>query len=240
MAHMIFTDPPYNVNYSGSGKKTSTTIANDNMAKEEFAIFLKQSFTSMISACLPYAPAYICHNHKEQATFEREIENAGLNPKTQIVWVKPSAGMGMNEYRSMHELIFYAVPASHKPKFYGNRKQYTVWKEEWTDEQIVNAYRRNYEKHTNGNSTVWMFGRDSDYIHPTQKPVLLVAKAIENSSKINEIVLDPFMGSGTTIVAAHQLQRTGYGIELEPKFCQAIIDRMKLFQPDIDVIITSA
>lgn len=240
-AHMIFTDPPYNVNYSGSGKKTKTTIANDNMDSEAFLEFLNKAFGCMMLSAMPKAPAYICHNYKEQVHFEAALKENQYNPKTQIVWVKPSAGLGMNEYRSMHELMYYAVPTTvkEKPSFYGDRTNTTVWKEEWTDEQIVKAYHRNYQYHVNGNSTVWMFGRDSDYVHPTQKPVLLVAKAIENSSRIGEIILDPFLGSGTTIVAAHQLGRTCYGIELEPRFCQAIIDRMQMLEPGIKVDITS-
>lgn len=238
-ANMIFTDPPYNVNYSGSGKNTKTTIANDNMNKVAFKEFLDTAFVQMNLSADPKAPVYVCHNYKEQATFETALRESGYIPKTQIVWVKPSAGLGMNEYRPMHELIFYAVPQDAKPAFYGDRTNTTVWKDEWTDEQIVKAYRRNYQHHVNGNSTVWMFGRDSDYVHPTQKPVLLVAKAIENSSRINDIILDPFLGSGTTVVAAHQLGRICYGIELEPKFCQAIINRMELLEPGIKIEISS-
>jgi len=238
-ANLIFTDPPYNVNYSGSGKNNKTTIANDNMNKVAFKEFLDAAFVQMSLSAAPKAPVYVCHNYKEQATFETALRESGYIPKTQIVWVKPSAGLGMNEYRPMHELMFYAVPQDTKPAFYGDRTNTTVWKDEWTDEQIVKAYRRNYQHHVNGNSTVWMFGRDSDYVHPTQKPVLLVAKAIENSSRINDIILDPFLGSGTTVVAAHQLGRICYGIELEPKFCQAIIDRMTLLEPEIKIEITS-
>ena len=108
-----------------------------------------------------------------------------------------------------------------------------------TDEQIVKLYQRNYARHTSGDSTVWMFGRDSDYVHPTQKPVLLVAKAIENSCPQFGIVLDLFMGSGTTMVACHQLGMQAYGMEIEPRFCQAIVNRMINLDENINIEISS-
>ena len=236
-ADMVFTDPPYNINYSGKGKKTNTTIANDNMDRASFEEFLTAAFARILENTKANCGIYVCHNYAAQREFENAMNIHNLIVKNQIVWVKPSAGMGMGDYRQMHELLFYASPGKKTVKFYGDRKQYTVWKAEYTDEQIVKAVRRAYERQTNGASTVWEFGRDSNYVHPTQKPVLLCAKAIENSSKEEDIVMDAFLGSGSTMVAAHQLNRICYGAEMEPRYCQAIINRMLELQPDLRVTI---
>lgn len=234
---MIFTDPPYNINYAGRGKKTSKHINNDNMDRQAFQEFLTQAFTGMRTMTKPDAAWYICHDSSSQREFENAMNAVGLEAKNQIVWVKPVASMGWGDYRWMHELMFYATPGKKTAKFYGDRTEYTVWKEEWTDAEIAKAVRAAQAKAYNGQSTVWTFSRDSNYIHPTQKPVLLCAKAIENSSKRGDAVFDGFLGSGSTLVAAHQLERICYGIELDPKYCQAICDRMRLQDPEIEITI---
>jgi len=236
---MVLTDPPYNVNYSGKGKNTRTHIKNDNMERHAFEEFLSDALAAMKGSVKPDAAWYICHDSSSQREFENAMNTIRLEVKNQIVWVKPSAGLGMGDYRKMHELIFYATIQKAKVKYYGDRKQYTVWKEEYTDAEIAAAVRAAQKHATNGNSTVREFGRDSNYIHPTQKPILLCAKAIENSSKRGDIVLDTFLGSGSTLVAAHQLERICYGVELGPKYCQCIIERMKLQDPNIEIEITS-
>jgi len=233
-ADMIFADPPYNIDYHGKGKRTQEKLQNDNMEREAFHDFLFTSFSEMKNSA-PKAPIYICHNYKMQSVFEIALDEAGYQTKAQIVWVKPGCTLGMQEYRNMHELIFYAIPKKSRPKFYGDRKQYTVWKEGLSDDEVLKRYRKVYEKVTNGNSTVWEFGRASDYIHPTQKPVLLVAKAIENSSRPKDIILDPFIGSGTTMVACHQLDRICYGMEISEQYCQVIVDRMRKLDSSIEI-----
>ena len=238
-ADMVFTDPPYNVNYSGKGKRTAETIANDNMTPEAFREFLFACVKNIAANVKSSGGCYVCHSYREQRNFEESLIEAGLIVKNQIIWVKPSPGMGMGDYRQMHELLFYAHHET-KAKFYGEaHKQYTVWKPEYSDEEIVKAVRKAYEHATNGRSTVWEIARDNvgDYVHPTQKPILLCARAIENSSKTEDIVLDAFLGSGSTMVAAEQTGRICYGIEMEPRYCQAIIDRMIELQPAITVLI---
>jgi len=236
-ADMVLTDPPYNVNYSGKGKNTSNKIANDHMDSGTFQDFLHKAFDTMKTGTKQTAPWYICHASSSQREFENAMNDVGLETKAQIIWVKPVASFGWGDYRWMHEPIFYATLEKKAAKFYGDRKQYTIWKEDYTDEQIAKAVRRAYEKATNGASTVWEFARDNGYVHPTQKPVLLCAKAIENSSKDEDIVLDGFLGSGSTMVAAHQLDRICYGIEMEPRYCQAIIDRMIELEPELVVTV---
>lgn len=234
---MVFTDPPYNINYAGRGRNTSKHIENDNMDASEFQDFLDKAFQALVTALKPDAPWYVCHASSSQNEFETALNRAGLRVKNQIIWVKPVASMGWGDYRWMHELIFYAAPIEQTIKFYGDRKQYTIWKEEWTDAEIAKAVRAAQERMHDGLSTVWTIGRDTNYVHPTQKPILLCAKAIENSSKRGDIVFDAFLGSGSTLVAAHQLERICYGVELDPKYCQAICDRMRLQDPDIEITI---
>lgn len=234
---MVFTDPPYNVNYAGRGKNTRKHIENDNMDVSEFQEFLDKAFQALVTALKPDAPWYICHASSTQIEFETAMSRAGLRVKNQIIWVKPVASMGWGDYRWMHEPIFYAAPREQATKFYGDRRQYTIWKEDWTDAEIAKAVRAAQERMHDGLSTVWTIGRDTNYVHPTQKPILLCAKAIENSSKRGDIVFDAFLGSGSTLVAAHQLERICYGVELDPKYCQAICDRMRLQDPDIEISI---
>ncbi|NBK25837.1 MAG: hypothetical protein EOM68_27965, partial [Spirochaetia bacterium] len=110
-ADMVFTDPPYNVNYKGDGKNTRKHIENDNMEIKAFQEFLTAAFRAMMGILKPQAPWYICHASSSQREFENAMNIVGLETKAQIIWVKPVASMGWGDYRWMHEPIFYATPA---------------------------------------------------------------------------------------------------------------------------------
>ena len=221
-ADMIFTDPPYNVNYKGTGENTSRTIANDNMAEAEFQQFLDGVFTLWPNVTKPNGGVYVCYASSTHTAFESGLNKAGYKVKNQIVWVKPLATMGWGDYRWKHELILYCSLGGKEAAFYGDRTEYTVWEKEPTDAEIVAQFRKQITHEEAGNSTVWKFSRDSNYEHPTQKPLDLCATAIRNSSQLGDVVFDPFGGSGSTLIACHQLDRTCYTMELDPAFCDVI------------------
>ncbi len=180
---MLFTDPPYGVDYmSRQPKKTWGKIKNDNLEGENMTLFLRDSL-------LPYLTnAYICCNWKCYADFYAAL---GL-PRNLIVWDKGSVGLGWG-YRYQHEFVL----------FYGEIKK------------------------VGNESDIWQIKRDPtiNYTHPTQKPVGLAARAIRNSSKMNDIVLDLFGGSGSTLIACEQLDRLCYMMELDPRYCDVIRKR---------------
>lgn len=223
-ADMVFTDPPYNVNYSGRGKKTSNTILNDHMSDDAFQLFLNDTFENYQRVTKKQAGIYVCYASSTHREFETALELYGFKIKNQIIWVKPVASMGWGDYRWKHEPILYASQDG-KTNYYGDRKQYTEWHFEPTDEELLEWAREQIDVDESGESTVWAISRDVNYEHPTQKPVKLAAKAIENSSRTGDLVLDLFLGGGTTLIAAEQLNRICYGMELDPRYADVIRKR---------------
>ena len=226
-ADMVFTDPPYNVNYSGRGKITSNTIQNDNMDEQSFRKMLGEWFASYKRSMKPEAPMYCCYASRTHREFEDALNDNGFEVRNQIIWVKKVASMGWGDYRWKHEPILYCHQVGAKMPFYGDRKQYTEWTEEMTDEELLKHVKAMVTKEEEGDSTVWRLHREMKYDHPTQKPIKLVSIAIRNSSKRGDIVLDLFGGSGSTLIAAEQLNRNAYIMELDPKYVDVIIMRFE-------------
>ena len=133
--------------------------------------------------------------------------------------------MGWGDYRWKHEPLFYASFENKSSQFYGDRSQYTVWDEKWDVEKLKKNVQKMCEKLEKGGSTVWKIGRDSNYVHPTQKPIELIEIAIRNSSKVEDIILDLFGGSGSTLIAAEKTDRIAYLMELDPRYADVIIAR---------------
>lgn len=207
-ADMVFTDPPYNADYSGRGQNNLGKIMNDNLSKKQFEDFIKGFISNILIGIKEGASIYICCDLKDSyPRFYFNLQDAGINISANIIWNKGSAGMGWQDYRYQYEFIIYGFKIGAKHNWYGGRTQ--------TD--------------------VWDFSRDNtiDYNHPTQKPIKLSSQAINNSSKSEDLILDLFLGSGSTMVAAHQLSRKCYGMELDPKYCQVIIDRMRKLDPTL-------
>jgi len=226
-AAMVFTDPPYNVNYSGSGAETSNTIMNDHMDDNAFSEFLHNTFEAMASATADNAPAYVCYASREHRAFENAIEDAGWSVRAQIIWVKNIASFGFAQYKWKHEPILYCVPNGTAAPWYGNRKQVTTWAYQPSDEELLKEARAllTEESLDDGESTIWRVDRDTEYEHPTQKPVRIPARAILNSSKEGDGVLDLFGGSGSTLIACEHTERTAYLMELDPLYVDKIITR---------------
>lgn len=224
-ADMSFTDPPYNVNYSGRGENTSVKIKNDNMSEADFRTMLTAWFASYRKALKADAAIYCCYASRTHREFEDALNANNYEVFNQIIWVKKVASMGWGHYRWKHEPILYCHQKGTSVQFYGDRKQYTEWDHEPTDAELLKMIREQVKEDEQGASTVWRFHREMKYDHPTQKPVALVSVAIRNSSKRDDIVLDLFGGSGSTLVAADQLNRRAFLMELDPKYCDVIIKR---------------
>lgn len=225
-ADVVFTDPPYNVNYKGKGENTGEGILNDNMTDEAFELFLEDTFKATKEAIKISAGCYIFHSHKTASQFEKALKSNGFIIDTQLIWNKPSAGMGMNDYRTKHEPFFYCYLSEDKV-FYGDRTGTTVWKIPEDPAKALNWFIKTQQNLEFGDASIWSMKRANvnEYVHPTQKPVELVETALIKSSKQQDIVLDQFLGSGTTLIAAEKAIRYCYGMELDPKFVDVIVQR---------------
>ena len=235
-ADMVFTDPPYNVNYKGKGEKTSNTIMNDSMSDEKFDEFLKGAFQRLSEISKDGAGWYVFHSSSTQDQFRKTIEDAGWRVKTQIIWNKPTASMGWGDYRMKHEPMFYC--GKENTVFYGDRTGTSVWDFQKTEQELVNWAKIQKRLEKDGRTTIWTMKRENvnGYVHPTQKPVELIQYALFNSSKAGDIVVDPFLGSGSTLIAAQKTNRVCYGLELDPRYVDTIIQRWCDYTGTYDII----
>lgn len=227
-ADMVFTDPPYNISYSrGKGENTKGTIMNDKMDDAVFLIFLTDAFKRMKEHVKGGAGLYVFHSQKTQKVFEEALNLNGLSVKSQLIWNKPNAGMHDRDYAIKHEPFFYACVDGTKPLFYGDRTHTTVVDFHKTDDELARWAKKVKAAEKEGRTTIWTMKRAPlhEYVHPTQKPVELVMYALHNSSKVDDIVLDPFLGSGSTLIACEKTNRACYGLELDPRFADVIIER---------------
>jgi DNA modification methylase len=205
LADLVVTDPPYNVAYEGK-TRDALTIQNDNMSDDSFYQFLYDFYTALGSYTKAGGAWYVWHADSEGANFRSAMKNAGIMVKQCLIWVKNSMVMGRQDYHWRHEPCLYGWKEGAAHGWYSDRKQTTILE--------FDRPSRNAE-------------------HPTMKPISLIAYQINNSSKQGDIVADGFGGSGTTMVAAHQLKRKAYLVEFDPKYCQVIIDRMRKLDPSL-------
>jgi DNA modification methylase len=205
LADLLHTDPPYNVNYSNADRpKASKTdlgkIKNDVMSNDDFYIFLNQSFVTAFTVLKEDSSAYVWHSSAEQINFTKAFVDAGFKFSQQIIWKKPML-LGRGKYQWAHEPCIFGSKGS--PYFTDDRTKTTVWD------------FGGYDKSKN--------------VHPTQKPIFIPEEAIKNSSKQGSNVLDLFGGSGSTLIACEKLGRNGFILELDPKYCDVIIQRWQQF-----------
>lgn len=226
-ADCVFTDPPYNVNYSGRGKKTSEGIMNDNMADGAFDSFLDNAFGCIARVTKSGAGWYVFHSTSTQAQFEAALKKHGMAIRNQLIWNKPTASMGWGDYRWKHEPFFYASKDGVESVFYGDRTHHTIIDFHDSEQKLLNWAKKQKKLETEGKLTIWTMKRDrvNEYKHPTQKPVELITYALFNSSKAEDLIVDPFLGSGSTIIACQKTGRVCAGIELDPKFVDVIVQR---------------
>lgn len=224
-ADLVVTDPPYNVDYSGRGENTDNKILNDNMSKTEFDTFLTEVFKRYSEISKPTSAWYVFHSSSTQHQFQKAIEDSGWNVKTQIIWNKPTASMGWGDYRYKHEPMFYC--GKENTNFYGDRTGTTVWDFQKEIDDLIKWAKTIQRADQEGKTTIWTMKREpvGGYQHPTTKPVELIEKAIVNSSKNGEIVVDLFGGSGATLIACGKKGRRAFLMELDPRYCDVIVSR---------------
>lgn len=199
-ADMILTDPPYNVDYEGK-TVDALKIENDNMTSTEFYNFLLDSFRNMFEVTKCGSSVYVFHADTEGLNFRNAFNAVGFKLAQCLVWVKNTFVMGRQDYQWRHEPILYGWKEGAGHYFINDRKQSTVLE---------------FDKPT----------RNAE--HPTMKPIDLLVYLIKNSSKENDLILDLFGGSGSTLIATEQVKRRCYTMELDPKYCDVIVKRWEL------------
>lgn len=237
-ADMIFTDPPYNVDYEGRGENTSNGIANDDMTPEAFKVMLNGAFESYRQLIKEGAGMYVFHASRTQIAFEEAMRANGFEIKNQLIWNKPVASMGWGDYRWKHEPFFYVGVKGYSPQFYGDRTHSTIWDFQKSDAQLLAWAKKMKRKEAEGQTTIWTMKRDklTDYVHPTQKPVELIRYALQNSSKAGDVVVDLFGGSGSTLIACEKIGRVCNTCELDPRYVDVIVQRYVDFTGNTEII----
>ena len=203
-AGLMNTDPPYGVGYVSNAQAKNQAsdfkeIENDDLDGEKLQKFLESSIRAAVPHLQENAAFYLWHPMLTQGTFFAAAAAAAADIliHRQIIWAKPSFVFGRGDYHWRHELCFYGWKRGNRPPFYGERNQ----------------------------DTLWSLGRENDKVHPTQKPVELFAIPMRNHTHKNEICYEPFGGSGSQFIAAEQLGRRCYGLEIEPRYCDVIVRR---------------
>ncbi len=155
------------------------------------------------------------------------METANLEIRCQLIWNKPTSALGWGDYRWKHEPFFYGGKKETKLVFYGDRTHKTVWDFHLTEKDLIAMVKREKRAEAEGKTTIWSMKRDpvGDYVHPTQKPVELITYALVNSSKEDDVILDPFGGSGSTMIACQKTGRIAYSVEFDPTFVDVIVQR---------------
>jgi DNA modification methylase len=195
---LVFTDPPYNVDYSGKGPD-KMKLANDNLGLE-FKTFLRSACDALLAVAK--GPVYICMSSSELATLQSAFGDAGGHWSTWIIWTKNTFTLGHSDYQRQYEPILYGWREGTKHYWCGDRDQSDVW--------LVDKPVRND-------------------LHPTMKPVDLVARAIRNSSRPGNVVLDPFGGAGSTLISCDNLERKARLIEIDPRYVDVSVRRWQRY-----------
>ncbi len=222
-ADLIVTDPPYNVDYEGSdGKK----IQNDHMENNSFLAFLTAAFSAMFTALKAGGVYYIWHADSEGFNFRQAVKNCNGTVRQCLIWVKNSLVLGRQDYQWKHEPCLYGWKEGGGHYWDGRRDLTTVEDERPNYKKMdKDALLKEIEKLRGENIPSTVIYEDKparNDEHPTMKPVRLFERLIKNSSKQEDVVLDPFGGSGTTVIACAKTNRIARTMELDPKYCDVI------------------
>jgi len=245
-ADLIITDPPYNVDYEAKDKslesanKRNTTrkvneIIGDRMDDDEFYNFLFRVFSNYCDIAKAGAAVYVFHADIEGLTFRQAFDASGFSLKQVLIWEKNQFVIGRQDYHWRHEPILYGWKEGAAHYFIDDRHQDTVMIEDDIDFAAMKksdlvAYIERLRDDLSARTSVQYEKKPAKSdMHPTMKPVALVGRLMANSSRTGENVVDLFGGSGTTLIAAEQLRRTAYIMELNPVYCDVIIDRWEEF-----------
>jgi DNA modification methylase len=241
-ADLIITDPPYNVDYEAKDKaleksyKRNTTrknneILNDKMSDGDFYNFLLQVFSNIFDAARKGAAVYVFHADSEGLTFRQAFDAAGFKLAEVLIWEKNQFVIGRQDYHWRHEPILYGWKEGAGHYFIDDRSQDNVFIEDDIDFESMKksdlvAYIEQVRAKLYERTTVQYEKKPAkSNMHPTMKPVALVGRLMLNSSRRGDAVADYFGGSGTTLIAAEQLGRIAYLMEVSPQYCDIIVKR---------------
>lgn len=228
-AHLLLTDPPYNVDYQG-GTKDKMKIANDNMDDVAFVQFLLAAFNCAVQAMRPGAAFYIWHADSKGWEFRSALKEARLTLRETLIWVKNALVLGRQDYQWRHEPCLYGWKEGAAHYFIDDRSQSTVIEDSGVDYRKLkkDELLKLVLQLTNvsvPNTVIYEDKPTKNELHPTMKPVKLMARLIKNSTRQGELVLDLFGGSGSTLIACEQIDRECYTMEFDPRYCDAILSR---------------
>lgn len=227
---VIFTDPPYGVAYKSKakgGKMARADIENDQLRRQALEAFLLTPFQLAHEFTAPHATIYCFFATIEHIAFETALRKAEWDPKQELIWAK-QMNLGRSDYHWAHEPCFYGGKTNQATRWYADRCQTTIWQDDRPDFQSMSkADLVLLLTALADQTTMWDERRDppSSYIHPTQKPTSLARKAMRHSTLPKDAVVDCFGGSGSTMIAGQLQGRSTYTIEMEPGFCDAMVQR---------------
>lgn len=243
MADLVVTDPPYNVDYEAKQRSLlavrpnervssggNTEIQNDSLQDDNFIAFLAEAFSNMKITLKEGGAFYIWHADRKRLCFEEALKINELEIRQNLVWVKSAFSFGRQDYQWKHEPCLYGWKEGAAHHFIDLRGEETVIEDNPSLNKMSKPdliqYVKELRKMIDDKSTILREDKPlANDLHPTMKPVPLIAYLIRNSSLKNEVVLDLFGGSGTTLIACEQLGRKARIMELDPKYCDVIVSR---------------
>lgn len=234
-ADAVITDPPYNVAIENA---QGMRLQNDDMEAEAFFEFLRAAFAQLAASLKPGGAFYVWHASRTASIFEAALAENSLEVRQQIIWVKNALVLGRQDYQWRHEPCWYGWKDGAAHWFTPDRTQTTVQEDQadfskMPKAELVALLEQIYHPDDGiPTTTIYEAKPLKDEAHPTMKPVRLIAKTMRNSTRPGEVVLDLFGGSGTTMIAAEQMGRTAYLMELDPRYCDVIIERYEKFTGD--------
>lgn len=251
-ADLIVTDPPYNVDYGdarervaklqGGEKSKHKAITNDKMSDSDFIGFLTKVFSNMEGALKAGGAFYVWLSDSKLNSNIQALEQAGLGYQQILFWVKNNHVLGFMDYHQKHEPCLYGWKAGAAHYFIAERDHATVLERaksllsgKATQTELRACIKELTTALSEGTDVLRYDKPLASKLHPTMKPIPLFGELIRNSSRKGESVLDPFAGSGTTLVACHDMGRNAYAMEYSPSYCQVIINRLTELDPDLKV-----
>lgn len=235
---LMVTDPPYNVAYEGK-TKDRLTIQNDSMTDSQFYNFLFDFYTCAHRYTKEGGGWYVWYADSEGHNFRRAMADSGIKVRQCLIWVKNAMVLGRQDYQWKHEPCLYGWKAGAPHYFVPERNHTTVFEDMVDlDKMKKDEMKALLEAILSDSIPTTVIRENKPHrstLPPTIKPVKLIGRLIANSSMRNQLVGDFFLGSGTTMVAAEQMERTCYGMELDPKYCEVIIQRMLTLNPNIEI-----
>ena len=237
-ADLIVTDPPYNVDYTGKTAE-ALKIEGDAKSDAEFKQFLIKAFTTMLTPLKRGGAFYIWHADLKGAIFREALQEAGGQLRQCLIWVKNVMTLGRQDWQWRHEPCLYGWKNGANHYWDGRRDLTTVYDEKpeykkMSKDQLLEEIAK-LRGDNIPNTIIYEDKPARNEEHPTMKPVRLFQRLIKNSSKEDDAILDPFGGSGTTIIAAEKLNRTAYVMELDPHYCDVIRRRWTKWAQENDV-----